>query len=111
METTPPAEPLDQAPCPADTSVEADPRPENASEQQPASTAGPTSLPKADPADDPEVRRLIDEAEQRGYLRGRNDNIDELISTRFAASSPFSDDDPIESCPSFLAHIRPGFWD
>lgn len=63
------------------------------------------------------LRRLVAEAENRGYIRGRNENIESWLD----ASDPFvpshgsdkasttPDDD--DSCPEFLAHIRPGFWD
>ncbi len=57
-----------------------------------------------DPAVTPDIARLISEAEQRGYIRGRNESIDSLVID----DDNISDDD---SCPSFLAHIRPGFWD
>lgn len=57
-----------------------------------------------------EVERLVSEAEQRGYLRGRNETIEAEVMPAPAPSA--ADDSTVgESCPSFLAHLRPGFWD
>lgn len=69
-------------------------------------TDAPTvdDIQQQDPAVTPDIARLISEAEQRGYIRGRNESIDSLVID----DDNISDDD---SCPSFLAHIRPGFWD
>ena len=87
---------------------------ETAPVQQPAQ---PAAAEPSEPADEAfnqeEVRRLVEEAEHRGYIRGRNENIGELVDRRFGneATSPADDDETIESYPSFLAHIRPSIWD
>lgn len=94
----------DDAACSLDTS-------ETAPVQQ---TAQPAAAEPADESFNPEeVRRLVEEAEHRGYIRGRNENIGELVDRRFGneATSPADDDETIESYPSFLAHIRPSIWD
>lgn len=65
--------------------------PEN-SEYSENSESSETSQPS-------DIARLIAEAEERGYQRA--------LSEQTAAAPDDSDD----SCPSFLAHIRPGFWD
>lgn len=71
-------------------------------------TAEVTAAAAAVPVD--EVERLVAEAEQRGYLRGRNETIEAEVMPAPAPSA--SDDSTVgESCPSFLAHLRPGFWD
>lgn len=58
-----------------------------------------------------DMARLIEEAEQRGYLRGRNEKITETVMPPDRMTAESDDDEDIEdSCPSFLAHIRPGFW-
>lgn len=72
-------------------------QPQNQTENQ--SQPEPSSPANAEP----DMAALIAEAEHRGYIRGRNEQIDQL---NLEASQ--SDDD---SCPSFLAHIRPCFWD
>lgn len=66
----------------------------------------------SDLSDNPEVRRLIEEAEQRGYIRGRNEQIEQVVM------QPLDDDPTLppaysdsDSCPSFLANIRPSIWD
>lgn len=82
-------------------------------QQQPEQQQQQTAGDKQD-APDPDIQRLIDEAEQRGYIRGRNESIDSIISKHFddgISSDSDSCADPSEPCPSFLAHIRPGFWD
>lgn len=61
--------------------------------------------------------RLIAEAEQRGYLRGRNQQIEELImkpDDLYGLPDGFDSDlDNLadDSCPGFLSHIRSDFWD
>lgn len=59
------------------------------------------------------VRQMIEEAEKRGYLRGRNEQIEAWLMTPESnapdSSLDLCNDD--DSCPEFLAHIRPGFWD
>ena len=67
---------------------------------------------------DDERRRLLDEAEQRGYLRGRNEMINRMMDSpqlfadlsRLAADNPQAKnrDDPADS---FLTRIRPRVWD
>lgn len=71
-------------------------------------TAEVTDAAASVPVD--EVERLVAEAEQRGYLRGRNETIETEVMPAPAPSA--ADDSTVgESCPSFLAHLRPGFWD
>lgn len=72
--------------------------------------SGPSEI--SDLSDNPEVRRLIEEAEQRGYIRGRNEQIEQVVM------QPLDDDPTLppaysdsDSCPSFLANIRPSIWD
>lgn len=71
----------------------------------------------------PDLQTLISEAEQRGYLRGRNERIEaEIMSpsdpyfglparASSSGSADPDDGDDDDSCPGFLAHLRPGFWD
>lgn len=79
----------------------------------PATDIAPVTEPTPPPVEesipspphiDEQTALLIAEAEQRGYIRGRNEAIDALLI-----------DEPLDgyddSCPSFLADIRPGFWD
>lgn len=61
-------------------------------------------------SDDPEVARLIAEAEERGYIRGRNDKIEQTVMRIDDEPGYQSVDDGCDSCPSFLSHIRPSFW-
>lgn len=58
--------------------------------------------------DTPDIGRMIREAEERGYLRGRNELIEETL---MRPTTVPNQNDTAESCPTFLAHLRPGFWD
>lgn len=95
---------------PAETAADEgaeEPAPEAANESA-RQTAEVTAAAAAVPID--EVERLVAEAEQRGYLRGRNETIEAEVMPAPAPSA--ADDSTVgESCPSFLAHLRPGFWD
>ncbi len=77
----------------------------------------PTSTPA------PSAEELIAEAEQRGYLRGRNEALAESLSRPAmmaepgvgpeAASAPAAPSSPLtdDLSSSFLSHIRPSVWD
>ncbi len=54
-----------------------------------------------------DIDRLIAEAEQRGYIRGCKDHAAEMAAKAAATDDIVSE----ESCPGFLAHLRPDFWD
>lgn len=87
----------------------------------PAEVPSPASDADSPSEMTPDLRTLIAEAEQRGYLRGRNERIEAEIMTPAdpyfglpsgaAAPDPSDDVDDDDSCPGFLAHLRPGFWD
>lgn len=78
-----------------------------------AETAQPADQPTAeDQAVSPsDISRMIEEAEQRGYLRGRNEKITETVMSPDNSQPEACEEDCEDSCPSFLAHIRPGFWE
>ncbi len=79
-------------------------------EQDAEETISADAAAETTPAGD--MARLIEEAEQRGYLRGRNEKIAETIGLPDEIADPKNDNEYSEEpCPSFLAHIRPGFWD
>lgn len=74
--------------------------------------------PVADSVSQDDLRLLIAEAEQRGYLRGRNEQIEELLmkpdDDLYGLPDGFDSDlDNLadDSCPGFLSHIRSDFWD
>ena len=62
---------------------------------------------------DDEISALLEKARKEGYLKGRNEKIEEWLQ----ATAPDADDMPAQvfdddfSCPDFLTHLRPGFWD
>lgn len=83
--------------------------PEEQPEQQPA-LADPE--PKTYTSDD--IDTLIAEAEQRGYLRGRNEQIDRLISTQrpmWQSSAHVSSLPADDTCVVILDNVRPSIWD
>lgn len=71
-------------------------------------------LPKV--YDEESVRALVAEADQRGYLRGRNEKIEMELSRRGLFEQPDGRDatvrpsDPRNPC-DMLSYIRPSVWD
>lgn len=64
-----------------------------------------------------DIDALVAEAEQRGYLRGRNERISEELDAPALYGIPGGDDadksqeeDPNNPC-GFLSYIRPSVWD
>lgn len=53
------------------------------------------------------LEQLIAEAERRGYERRSR----ELEEQKASAAPHVVEDDGLDSCPAFLSHLRPGFWD
>lgn len=66
----------------------------------------------AEMAHDAELERLIAEAEERGYRRGRNESISRLMEHP-ARVDPELNNMPVASEPEILilANIRPSIWD
>ena len=66
--------------------------------------------------DEESVRTLVAEAEQRGYLRGRNEKIEMEMSRRGLFEQPDGREeapkpsDPRNPC-DMLSYIRPSVWD
>lgn len=74
--------------------------------EQPEQPSAPSS---------PDLDRLIAEAEQRGYLRGRNEAISEAMTTRplwensrLTEARALEQPDPASL---FLSRLRPDVWD
>lgn len=67
--------------------------------------------------DETEVARLVAEAEERGYLHGRNEAIAErmeqpaLWENTAGQPSPAADDRAADYASLFLSELRPGVWD
>lgn len=85
----------------------------NESLEENNSTQTPEATAETQPSvtDDPEVRRLIEEAEQRGYIKGRNEQIDQVVMQPLDNPYQMPAYNDSDSCPSFLANIRPSVWD
>lgn len=57
-----------------------------------------------EPGDGPDIEALVAEAERRGYLRGRNERIEELMAEPGVWEQP-------ESQPEILSRPRHSIWD
>lgn len=116
MENT--EEPLLQLP-PEETGAEeiqpeTTPEPE-ATEEAPAPSEAPESHESKETPEAPDIEALLAEAEQRGYLRGRNEAIEASMHTpallensRLTRARALEAPDPASL---FLSRIRPGVWD
>lgn len=74
----------------------------------------PTTAPPPNPEDDPRIKSLIDEAEQRGYMRGRNESIEELMrrpGMMERMPEERSADPSADSEPLILSNRRISIWD
>ena len=103
-------------PTPAETDLTAG-QPPVSTTSQPAATPGP-DIPAGD---DPkaQLRQLLEEAEQRGYKRGLNEQLrkaldqpqmfSDLARDRHERNEPQTQPDGISS--RFLRTVRPGIWD
>ena len=87
------------------------PSPEKTEPEECASLS--VNPPEATP--EPDIDRLIAEAERRGYLRGRNEAIEESMTTpalwentRLTAARALEQPDPASL---FLSRVRPDVWD
>ncbi len=94
---------------------EPEPAPESTSEPKPESTA------ETEPNTEPDLEQRLAEAENRGYLRGRNERIEELMkepatlerqpAPPSAATSPGWDDWQADSQPMILNNPHVSIWD
>lgn len=100
--------------------------PEPAPEPEPveAPLESPTIEPQPEPASDaitPDaLARAVAEAEQRGYLRGRNESISQSMRRNGIWEQPHHSEDTPQPAPSsadgdddpvLLRRIRPSIWD
>lgn len=115
MENT--EEPLLQLP-PEETDAE-ETQPETTPEADAAEAAAPAEVPESHESTEtpeaPDIETLLAEAEQRGYLRGRNEAIEASMHTpallensRLTRARALEAPDPASL---FLSRIRPGVWD
>ena len=44
-------------------------------------------------------------------MRGRNERIEEIVMKPLYDDDYGDDSNDDDSCPGFLTHLRPGFWD
>ena len=93
---------------------ETTPEPE-ATEEAPAPAEVPESHESTETPEAPDIEALLAEAEQRGYLRGRNEAIEASMHTpallensRLTRARALEAPDPASL---FLSRIRPGVWD
>lgn len=70
--------------------------------------------PEAQPT--PDISRMLEEAEQRGYLRGLNEQAERAMATPVLWENPRRTEqeqtlDEPDPDFGFLTHLRPGVWD
>lgn len=97
-----------------ETQPETTPEPE-ATEEAPAPAEAPESHESTETPEATDIEALLAEAEQRGYLRGRNEAIEASMHTpallensRLTRARALEAPDPASL---FLSRIRPGVWD
>lgn len=74
---------------------------------QPETVGQPVPSPSAD-----ELAAMLAEAEQRGYLRGRNEQIALAMKAPALWQEPDSTTDhPDDFQPAILTNLRPSIWD
>ena len=71
----------------------------------PASTRAPESPAATEPSG-PTLAEMLRQAEERGYLRGRNDVITEQLTAPTLLQEP-----PSQPTVTILGSIRPSVWD
>ncbi|MBD5185441.1 MAG: hypothetical protein HDS92_02410 [Bacteroidales bacterium] len=104
----PEAEPESEAPEAAAEAPEPDPAPKAAAAPEPASPAS-TRAPESPAATEPSgptLAEMLRQAEERGYLRGRNDVITEQLTAPTLLQEP-----PSQPTVTILGSIRPSVWD
>ena len=92
---------------------------ENAITAAPAENAAPPAAPAPEPVQsksytDAEISELLEKARKEGYLKGRNEKIEEWLQSTAPDADDMPDDDFDDddfACPEFLTRLRPGFWD
>lgn len=102
----PEAEPESEAP---EAPTEApDPAPKAAAAPEPASPASAPApeSPAATEPSGPTLAEMLRQAEERGYLRGRNDAITEQLTAPTLLQEP-----PSQPTVTILGSIRPSVWD
>lgn len=100
---------------PEPTTEKPAPEPEPEAPEEPAETEAeaPEKPAETEKAPTPEeIARMIAEAEQRGYLRGRNEQIERLMEapTGYEAEGA-GEISRISGEPMILGSIRPSIWD
>ncbi len=81
---------------------------------QPDATPTATAQqPEPAAPDNAELQRLLAEAEQRGYMRGRNEAIENLMQAPalFESTAAPTTDSTANPADGFLSGLRPGVWD
>lgn len=103
-----------------------EPEPQTEPQSEPAPQ--PESAPEAEPQPEPtpeaitpdDLARAVAEAEQRGYLRGRNESISQSMRRNGIWEQPHHSEDAPQPAPSsadgdddpvLLRRIRPSIWD
>lgn len=109
---------MENEPITPETQPEESPDVEQPDVEQPVNPEITEATPEPTPAEanelSAEVQALIAEAEQRGYLRGRNDAAQQWLNSNLY-DNPLRQPAPQEAADpladAFLSAIPPGVWD
>lgn len=85
-------------------------RPETPRPEEAETEAAPEETPAAPTPE--EIERMVAEAEQRGYLRGRNEQIERLMEAPTGyETETLGETGYLQGEPMILNSIRPSIWD
>lgn len=106
-------QPTDDTPVITTQSENQVPASPNDTPQPDATPTATAPQPESSAPDEAEIQRLLAEAEQRGYMRGRNEAIENLMQAPAlfeSTAAPAADSTP-NPADGFLSGLRPGVWD
>lgn len=85
-------------------------KPETSRTEEAETEAAPEEAP-AGPTTE-EIEQMMAEAEQRGYLRGRNEQIEQLMEapTGYETETP-GEGGHLQGEPMILGNLKPSIWD
>ena len=85
-------------------------QPETPQAEEAETEAAPEEAPAAPTPE--EIEQMVAEAEQRGYLRGRNEQIEQLMEAPTGyETEALGEGGPLQGEPMILGNLKPSIWD
>lgn len=85
-------------------------QPETPQAEEAETEAAPEEAPAAPTPE--EIEQMVAEAEQRGYLRGRNEQIEQLMEAPTGyKTETLGEGGPLQGEPMILGNLKPSIWD